>query len=67
MVETKVVGSVNKIETLTNQDMIDKEIPLRTSKGMYLTISRVLCKGVEGTIGLHKIIHPNKITGSSRQ
>lgn len=67
MVETKVVGSVNKIETLTNQDMIDKEIPLRTSKGMYLTISRVLCKGVEGTIGLHKIIHLNKITGSSRQ
>ena len=61
-IETKGVGSV---EILTNLGMIDKEILCKTSKGIHHTTSRVMCKGMEGTIGLHKIIHPNRIMVSS--
>lgn len=67
MVDTKVVGSVKIIEILTNQGMIDKETQCKTSKEIHHTISRDLCKGMEGTIGLHKIIHLNKIMVSSHQ
>lgn len=69
MLETKVVlvSSDNNIEVLTNQDMIDKEMKFRTSKGFHPTIGRDMFKAMEGTIGRHKIIHLNKIMVTSHQ
>lgn len=59
----QVEDMVTEIEILKGQDMTGKVVQCQIDKGIPHMITVDLCKETEGTMGLHKIIHHNRIMG----